>query len=253
MAYATEWDKAGERFFETGVDHGVLYLYNKTGKTGSDGNTYNYCDGVAWNGLTAVNHSPEGADANDTYADNIKYLTLRAAETFGFTIEALYSPAEFDECDGLINAIPGVTVGQQNRKMFGFCHRSNVGSDTDGMEMGYKYHLIWGCTASPSEHNYETVNDSPEPNSLSWEVDTIPVDIGTLTINGESVTFKPTAKITIDTTQLENGTSNEQLLALLDILYGTVTPSETEGEDDVVVKGCLPTPAQVIEIMSAQG
>ena len=246
--YAISWDQTGERYYETGVDHGVLYLYDKTGKTGTDGKTYNYCDGVAWNGLTAVNHSPEGAEANDTYADNIKYLTLRSAENFKYTIEALYSPEEFDACDGTLEPIKGVMVGQQTRKMFGFCHRSNVGSDVDGNDHGYKYHLIWGCTADPSEHNYETINDSPEPANLSWEISTVTQDIGTI----DGVEYKPTAKITIDTTKLDaQGKTN--LNTLLGILYGSSTPGENPGDPAVVVKGCLPSPKEVITIMSAAG
>ena len=228
--YAIQWDQTGERLYETGVDHGVLYI-----------------NGVAWNGLTAVNHSPEGAEANDTYADNIKYLTLRSAENFKFTIEALYSPEEFDACDGTAEPIPGVMVSQQARKMFGFCHRSNVGSDTDGNDHGYKYHLIWGCTADPSEHNYETINDSPEPASLSWEISTVTQDVGTIS----NVEYKPTAKITIDSTKLDTqGKTN--LETLLGILYGT--PADPEAQPPVAeVKGCMPSPKDVIAIMSAVG
>lgn len=251
--YAITWDQTGERFYETGVDHGVLYLYNSTGEDrtigeGSSAKTYhvNYVNGVAWNGLTAVNHSPEGAEANDTYADNIKYLTLRSAENFKYTIEALYSPKEFDVCDGTLEPIDGVMVSQQPRKMFGFCHRSNVGSDTEGNEKGYKLHLIWGCTADPSEHNYETINDSPEPASLSWEVSTVTQEVGTF----GGVEYKPTAKITIDTTKLTNGKENANLAVLLGLLYGTPAG---EGGTPAAVKGCMPSPKDVIAIMSAQG
>ena len=241
--YAITWDKTGERLYETGVDHGVLYLYDKTGKTGTDGKTHHYCDGVAWNGLTAVNHSPEGAEANDTYADNIKYLTLRSAENFKYTIEALYSPEEFDACDGTLEPVPGVMVGQQARKMFGFCHRSNIGSDVDGNDHGFKLHLIWGCTADPSEHNYETINDSPEPANLSWEISTVTQEVGTI----DGVEYKPTAKITIDSTKLDaKGKTN--LNTLMGILYGSPAG---EGGSPAEVKGCLPTPKEVIEIMAA--
>ncbi len=248
--YAIQWDQTGERLYETGVDHGVLYLYDKTGVDVTVGqNTYkaNYINGVAWNGLTAVNHSPEGAEANDTYADNIKYLTLRSAENFKFTIEALYSPEEFDACDGTAEPIPGVMVSQQARKMFGFCHRSNIGSDTDGNDHGYKYHLIWGCTADPSEHNYETINDSPEPASLSWEISTVTQDVGTI----NNVEYKPTAKISIDSTKLDTqGKTN--LATLLGILYGT--PADPTAQPPVAeVKGCMPSPKDVIAIMSAVG
>lgn len=237
------WDKTSERLYETGVDHGVLYLYDSDTPQTVDGKTYNYCHGVAWNGLTAVNHSPEGAEANDTYADNIKYLTLRSAETFGFTIEALYSPDEFDACDGTAEIATGVTVGQQARVTFGFCHRSLVGNDVKGQDYGYKLHLIYGCTAAPSEHNYETVNDSPEPASLSWEIDTVPVPVGTL----GSKTFKPTAKITIDSTKLD-ATGLTKLANLEKLLYGTI---DTTGETPVIVPGVLPLPSEVYDIMKA--
>lgn len=244
--FLIDWDKTGERYYENGVDHGILFIYDPVGVKVGD-KTYNYAHGVAWNGLTAVNHSPEGADANDTYADNIKYISLRAAETFGYTIEALYSPSEFDECDGTIEAVPGVTVGQQQRKTFGFYHRSNVGTDTEGMEKYHKHHFIFGSTAAPSEHNYETVNDSPEPASLSWEVDTIPVNVGTLTIGGKQVEFKPTAKVTIDESRLDTA-GMTKLNAILALLRGT--KGETAETD---VQGVMPLPADIISMMAAQG
>lgn len=256
MAIAIEWDKTGERLYETGVDHGVLYLYDKTGVTigeGASAKTYHYVNGVAWNGLTAVNHNPEGAEANDTYADNIKYLTLRSAEDYKFTIEALYSPAEFDECDGTVKPVAGVKVGQQARKLFAFCHRSNIGSDVDGNDHGFKYHFIWGCTADPSEHNYETINDSPEPASLSWEVSTVTQQMGKITIgSGSSAVeydLKPTAHIEIDTTQLDTqGLAN--LETLLGIVYGQAESAAGAGD---AVPACLPTPMEVVQIMAAAG
>ena len=162
------WDAVGERLYETGVDHGVLYVMG-------DNNTYG--EGIAWNGLTAVNESPSGAESTALYADNIKYLNLISAEEYGYTIEAYYSPEEFDQCDGLASPVAGLTIGQQKRKMFGFVYRSLIGNDTDGQDHGYKLHLCYGCQASPSERNHQTVNDSPEATTLSWTVSTTPANV----------------------------------------------------------------------------
>lgn len=213
------WDKAGEHFFETGVSKGVLYVQK------SDG-TYN--KGVVWNGLTSVSESPDGAEPNDLWADNIKYATLRSAETFGGTIEAYTYPDEFAQCDGSYVPVAGVYVGQQTRRAFGFCFRTEVGSDTmnfDGDE-GYKLHIIYNATASPSEKSYETVNDSPDAITLSWEITTTPVNV-----TGQ----KPTSTITIDTTKLD--TEGKAALAKLEAkLYG-----DTEGD------ATLPTPDEVLK------
>jgi hypothetical protein len=162
------WDQVGERFYETGVDHGVLYLPDATGV---------YNTGVAWNGLTTVTESPSGAEPNAQYADNVKYLNLISAEEFGATIEAFTYPDEFAECDGVALPSPGVAVGQQGRKMFGLCYRSRVGNDVDGVDYGYKLHLVYGCQAAPSEKAYATINDSPEAIAFSWDVTTTPVPV----------------------------------------------------------------------------
>lgn len=200
-----KWDQTGERFYETGTDHGVLY------PQAADGS---YPKGVAWNGLTGFTESPEGAEANAIYADNIKYLNLRGAEDYGATVTAYTYPEEFEECNGRKKGADGVYFGQQPRKAFGFSCRTLVGNDVDGDQHGYKLHLVYGCTAAPSEMAYQTVNDSPEAIEFSWDIDTVPC--------GEVPDgFKPTAAITIDTTKLENGTENTKLLALLDKLYGT--------------------------------
>src|SRR5213592_4606889 len=147
-----KWDETGDRLYETGVDHGVLYIPNESGV---------YDDGVAWNGLTTVTESPAGADANAQYADNIKYLNLLAAETFGGTIEAFTYPDEFGRCDGTAEPTPGVAVGQQGRHVFGLCYRSLLGNDLEGIDHGYKLHMIYGALAAPSEKAYATINDSP--------------------------------------------------------------------------------------------
>ena len=193
------WDQVGEKTYETGTDHGVLYPIQQD-------NTYS--KGAAWNGLTAVTDSPSGAEATDLYADNIKYLSLRSAEEFGFTIEAYESPEEFDQCDGSASPVGGVKLGQQGRKMFGFSYRSIVGNDTENNDHGYKLHLIYGATASPSERAYQTVNDSPEAITFSWECETTPVNV---------TGYKPTSIITIDSTTADP----TKLAALEAILYGS--------------------------------
>lgn len=180
-----QWDKTGEHFYETGVDHGVLYPMNDGGQT--------YATGVAWNGLTAVTESPEGAEVSAIYADNIKYLNLMSAEDFKATIEAYTYPEEFEQCDGSASLAQGVKIGQQSRKAFGFCYRTKVGNDLNP-ELGYKIHIIYGATAAPTERAYETVNDSPEAITFSWEVSTIPVEV---------TGFKPTAHVEIDSTKVE--------------------------------------------------
>ena len=182
-----QWDKVGEHFYETGVDHGILYPMNANGQT--------YDKGVAWNGLTAVTESPEGAEVSAIYADNIKYLNLMSAEDFKATIEAYTYPEEFEQCDGSASLAVGVKIGQQARKAFGFCYRTKVGNDLNP-ELGYKIHLIYGATAAPSERAYETVNDSPEAITFSWEVSTIPVEV---------TGFKPTAHVEIDSTKVAAG------------------------------------------------
>lgn len=166
MANKLEWDKAGEHVFETGVDHGVLYVMNNNA----------YGEGVAWNGLTAVTESPEGAEVTAIYADNIKYLNLRSAEEFNATIEAYTYPDEFEECDGSAALGEGVKIGQQVRKTFAFCYRTKVGNDLDP-EAGFKLHIIYGASAAPSERAYATVNDSPEAITFSWEISTVPVEV----------------------------------------------------------------------------
>ena len=193
------WDAVGEHIFETGVRNGVLYLKDAQGA---------YNTGVAWNGLTSVSESPEGAEATDLYADDIKYLTMMSAENFKATIEAYTYPPEFEECDGSASIATGVVIGQQSRKPFGLCYRTAIGNDTDGNEHGYKLHIVYGCQASPSEKQYSTINDSPEAITFSWEVSTTPVNV-----NGK----KPTATLIIDSTKADK----TKLTALEAILYGS--------------------------------
>lgn len=177
------WDAVGERFYETGTKKGVLWVYDSAQKK--------YGKGVAWNGLTAVTESPSGADANDQYADDIKYLSLRGREEFGGTIEAFTAPDEFGVCDGSANLGKGVTIRQQTRKPFAFSYVTILGNDTEFEDHGYKIHIVYGATASPSERSYSTVNDSPDITTLSWEFTTTPVEV---------TGFKPTAHVEIDST-----------------------------------------------------
>lgn len=210
------WDKTGERYFETGVNKGVLYPQDATGA---------YPKGVAWNGLTAVTESPSGAEATPLYADNIKYLNLMSAEEFGATIEAYTYPDEFGVCNGEAALADGVSIGQQARKAFGMSYTTKVGNDIDA-EAGYKIHLIYGALAAPSEKAYATVNDSPEAITFSWEVTTTPVEV---------TGFKPTATLVIDSTKVEES----KLAAIEAILYGS---DEEEAR--------LPLPDEVLEIIN---
>lgn len=210
------WDQTGERFYETGVRQGVLYVQSAG----------TYPKGVAWNGLTAVTESPSGAEATALYADDIKYLNLMSAEEFGATIEAYTYPEEFEACDGSAALATGVSIGQQKRATFGLCYRTALGNDTDGSDYGYKLHLIYGALAAPSEKAYATINDSPEAITFSWELTTTPVNV---------TGHKPTACITIDSTKADA----EKLAALENILYG----SESE-------EARLPLPDEIAELMA---
>ena len=216
---AIKWDQAGERTYETGVDHGVLYLTNAAGE---------YDKGFAWNGLTAVTESPSGAEPTPLYADNMKYLNLVSAEEFGATIEAYTYPDEFALCDGSAEPAPGVMVGQQDRKIFGMAYRTLLGNDLAGNSHGYKLHLIYGALAAPSEKAYATVNDSPEAITFSWEVSTTAVEVPGL---------KPSAQLTLDSTK-----ADATAFALLEgILYG----SETEDPR-------LPLPSEIIDMFAVE-
>lgn len=194
------WDAVGERTYETGVDHGVLYIPNSSGV---------YTNGVAWNGLINVTASPSGAEANPQYADNMKYLNLVSAEDFGGTIEAFTYPDEFAQFDGLASPQRGVYVGQQRRGTFGFSYRTRLGNDLEGDDYGYKLHLVYGCTAAPSERAHGTVNESPEAMTMSWEISTVAVPAGP--------GLRPTATITINSTEVDAGA----LAAFEAIIYGT--------------------------------
>lgn len=199
------WDAVGERFYETGTDHGVLYKYDSAGKK--------YLDGVAWNGLTAVNSTPSGAEPSPLYADNIKYVNMMSKEEYGGTIEAYTYPDEFASCDG--TAVKnGVGIGQQTRDMFAFSWRTLIGNDTEGTDHGYRIHIAYSALAQPSEKAYSTVNDSPEAMTLSWTFSTTPIPFPD---DKNPDKLKPTSYIYIDSTDV----TPESLKQVEDALYGS--------------------------------
>lgn len=225
MAFALEWDKAGERLFETGVDRVVLYPISDTITDPTDP----YAAGVAWNGVTGISQSASGGEPTPLWADNIKYLNLMSAEEASLSIEAYTYPEEFEECDGSREIVTGAIIGQQPRKMFGLSYRTLIGNDQKQQDYGYKLHLVYGCLASPSDRSYATVNDSPEAISFSWSITTTPVEV---------TGFKPTSIITVDSTK----TTTAKITALENILYGT------GGTTTVSPK--LPLPAAVITALT---
>lgn len=214
-----EWDKTGERYYEIGVSKGVLYTQETDGS---------YAAGVVWNGLTNVTESPDGAEAQDLWADNIKYGTLRSAENAKGTIEAYMYPDEFEPCCGNAEVADGAYIGQQARQSFGFCYRSEIGNDV-GSEPndGYKLHIVWNASVSPSEKAHNTINDSPDPGTMSFEYTTNPVNV---------TGYKPTATMTINSLKCKAA----NLVTLEEKLYGSVTTEAT-----------LPTPDEIIAILSA--
>lgn len=206
------FDKSGERFYETGVDRGVLYVQDESGE---------YPTGVVWNGLINVNESPSGAESTPLYADNIKYLQLLSAEEFGATIEAYTYPDEFEQCDGSAELAKGISIGQQDRKAFGLCYRTIVGNDVKGNNLGYKLHLIYGAIAAPSEKAYQTINDSPEAITFSWEITTTPVEVSG---------HKPTASLVIDSTKIEPA----KLTKIENALYGAEGAAKLPLPDEIL-------------------
>lgn len=215
------WDKIGDRYYETGVNQGVLYVYDDDG----------YGEGVAWNGLISVNESPTGGEATPLYADNIKYLNLMSKEEFEATIEAYTYPDEYTECDGSAVLTKGVLIGQQNRKTFGLCYKTIIGNDTDMDEHGYKLHIIYGALAAPSEKAYSSINDTPEAITFSWTLTTTPVEV---------TGHKPTATLVIDSTKV----NSDKLAALEKILYGVDAVEAVEA-----VASRLPLPDEILELM----
>ena len=212
------WDETSKRLYETGVKNCVLYVRDELGT---------YPKGVAWNGVTSISESPSGAESTALYADDIKYLNLISAEEFGATLEAYTYPDEFAECDGSAELTKGVMLGQQKRKTFGLAYKTTLGNDTDGNDYGYKLHIIYGCTAKPSEKQYSSINDSPEAVTMSWEIETTPINVAG---------FKPTSYICIDSTKADP----TKLATLEGILFGT---AEAEAK--------LPLPDEIKTTMTA--
>lgn len=212
------WDAVGERFYETGVDHGVLYPMLDNGSYGT---------GVPWNGLTTVTENPSGAEDSPQWADNMKYLNLKGAEEYGLTVECYTTPEEFDKCDGTLEIADGVSVSQQKRQNFGFCYRTRIGNDVKNDDYGYKLHLVYGCSASPSEKSHSTVNDSPEAATMSYEITTTPV-----TLEG----YRAVSCITIDSTKIDKSKLEE----LEKKLYG-----DEDGD------ATLPTPTEIKDLLAA--
>ena len=222
MSNVLVWDQTGQKLYETGVKNVALYVQDDKGA---------YPAGVAWNGITAVNESPSGAEATPLYADDIKYLELRSAEEFGASIEAYTYPDEFAQCDGSEEIAPGVVIGQQNRKAFGLVYKTTLGNDVQNNDFGYKLHIIYGAKAAPSEKGYATINDSPEAITFSWELTTTPVAV----TGKDGKSFKPTATITIDSTKVDK----VKLAALEKVLFGS---------DEAAAR--LPLPDEIAQIMS---
>lgn len=234
-----KWDQDGTRKKGEGVDRGVLYVIENG----------TYGAGVPWNGLTEIQLSPDGSEASDLWADNMKYLTLYSAESFGYTINAFYSPEEFDQCDGLASPVKGVALGQQTRKPFGFSYRSGITNDTLGEDYGYKIHLIYNSKASPSEQTDQTKSDSPNTDALSWECTTTPVKVDRTDANGKE--YKATSHMVIDSTQVDSA----KLKAFEDILYGTdaTTGDGETGTATPATSAKLLTPGEVIDFFKTEG
>lgn len=225
MAYKVTWDADGERFYESGVSNAVLYVY--------DTETNWYGNGVAWNGITSISDDPEGADANDLWADNIKYGTLRSAEKINGSIEAYTYPEEFEACDGVATPVEGMKLRQQSRKKFALCYRTEIGSDATS-EAGYKIHFLYGLTASPSSQTHDTINDSPDATTFSWDFESTPVAV---TLGGTA--YKPTSCIVIDSRDV----TAAHMTTLLEKAYGTAATTGTNPTE--AVEAAMPTPAEI--------
>lgn len=231
------WDQVGKRFYQTGVDHGVLYPQ----KDGA------YPKGVSWSGLINITESPSGAEDNPLYADNMKYLSLKSAEELGLSITCYYYPPEWGACNGEAELIKGVRLGQQRRNTFGLCYRTKIGNDTVGEDLGYILHLVYGCSTSPSEESHNTVNESPEATEFSYDITTTPVSVSGRDADGKP--FKPLSSISIKSTEIDP----DKLKILEDILYGTDAASVSEDDLESPTAGTdarLPLPDELFEILS---
>lgn len=231
-----KFDQIGERRYETGCDHGVFYSM-KNGK---------YVEGEPWNGLTSVASNPSGAEDSPYYADNIKYFNMKSAEEYGFTIGCFMYPDGFKKCNGELDVVPGMTLGQQGREIFGFSYRSKEGNDVEGQDAGFIIHLLYGCSASPSSKTYNTVNESPEPGEMSYEISTTPVDVPGKGPNGKP--YKPVSEITFSSRSLD-----PDKMALLEaILYGTDEPSGVSfySDSNTDPGPRLPLPEELMKLMA---
>ena len=224
-----QWDLDGERLYETGVDHMALSVFNGT----------KYPAAVAWNGITAITESPSGAESNKIFADNIEYLNLLSKEEYGATIEAYMYPPEFEPCNGAKEIVKGVFVGQQNRQKFAYAYRTKIGSDSKGDDYGYKLHFVWGAKASPSEKQYNTINDSPEAMTLSWEISTVPTEYSYTSGSGQSAVTEQgfVAHLEIDSTTVQTPAN---LAALEAVVFGT----------ESAAPGDFPMPSDVLRIIA---
>lgn len=187
------WGQPGTRFYEIGVDRGVLYVDNDPG--------------IAWSGLVSVEENPSGGDTTAYYLDGVKYQNLYDGEEFEGTISAYYSPPEFDECDGSLSIRPGLVATQQKRKTFSLSYRTKIGNDTHGKNHGYKIHLVFNALAEPTQKKYETVSDKVDAQLLSWAFTTKPIQIPG---NGYA------AHLIVDSTEA----TPYALATIEDILYG---------------------------------
>lgn len=247
------WDKEGERYYETGVEKGVVYPYNSE-SSGVGNSTSKYDKGAAWNGLTAVTESPSGAEASAVYADNIKYLNLISREEFGATVEAYTYPDEFAACDGSMEPIKGLKIHQQPRKPFGLSYQTKIGNDIDYEEHGYKIHLVYNALAAPSEKSHSTINESPEAETLSWELSTTPVKVDPITVDGNTYKFRDSAHIEIDNRDYldTNGEYTNGFLELEKALYGIdAFNGGATGEPSIAgLDPWLPLPNDVFAILN---
>lgn len=235
---ALSWDKSGERYYETGVDHVVFYPIN---------NSNEYTPGVAWNGVKSVAENPSGAEPTKLYADNIQYLTMLSLEEYSSTIACYQYPPEFDACNGIASLgqnVVGAKVGQQARKKFGFSYRTLIGNDTQGQSLGYKIHLVYGCSAKPSSKTHNTVNNSPEAEEMSFEISSDPIPVS----DSVSETLKPTCHIEIDSRDFVTTDEKALLAALEKKLYGD--PEATTSTSGLPY---LPLPSEVRTTLTPAG
>jgi hypothetical protein len=205
------WGTPGERFYESGVDQGVLYVDDA---------------GVSWNGLISVSEKSSGGTPTPYYLDGYKYTQLLSTEEFEATLEAYSSPLEFGQCDGSMELYAGLFVTQQRRKPFALSYRTLVGNDTDGLERGYKIHIVYNATAGPSERKNASVAELATPQSRSWSITTIPEELSGI---------RPTSHFVVDSTR----TSSSVLSDLEDLLYGTNTTDAS-----------LPSPSELVAMFA---